>query len=373
MKKTVSIVLAAALIAAAAMGLAMGESGEATGFLGGFGALKKGSSETIIRLSEDGTASMDGKALRSFDYVWHADPSAVHGDEEDCPAEYFTGTAPDPDEPVYIARDIRYLPELPEDGFRIVNYDGERAWAYYYSDGQNDDRIFAVLPLLGDSLPEEMMSSEDEAYACPVLHITEPGTYRLEGSWNGQILVDLGDEGETFADESAKVTLVLGGVNVDCGSVAPAFIAKSAYEADSAWKERTQGGSGIDISADAGIKVVIADGTVNSFSGGNVPRMLKTSLKSGQEGIGIPVQKKARKTDGAFYSCVSMAIGAGEQGTGILNVRSHTYEGLDSELPLSIDGGNINIFAQDDGINASGGGKGTAHQAVQHNRSNHCQ
>lgn len=43
-----------------------------------------------------------------------------------------------------------------------MNYDGEREWAYYYTDGENSDYIFATLPDLGNSLPAQMMHSEEE-------------------------------------------------------------------------------------------------------------------------------------------------------------------------------------------------------------------
>ena len=61
------------------------------------------------------------------------------------------------------------------------------------------------------------------------------------------------------------------------------------------------------------------------------------------------VQKKLYKMDGAFYSFVSMNISGQEKATGILNITSG-FEGLDDELHLTIDGGNINIYAQNDGI-----------------------
>jgi hypothetical protein len=47
-----------------------------------------------------------------------------------------------------------------------------------------------------------------------------------------------------------------------------------------------------------------------------------------------------------------MNIDGGTQGTGVLNINAG-YEGLDSELHLTINGGNVNIFSQDDGINVN--------------------
>ena len=82
-----------------------------------------------------------------------------------------------------------------------------------------------------------MMHTEEEAYENPVLHITQPGTYILEGEWQGQILINLGDPDETFTDPDAKVTLILNGVDVTC-TVAPAMMFYSAFECDNSWKDR---------------------------------------------------------------------------------------------------------------------------------------
>ena len=56
------------------------------------------------------------------------------------------------------------------------------------------------------------------------------------------------------------------------------------------------------------------------------------------------------KNDGAFYSYVSLLI---DGNTGIMNINAPTYEGLDSELHLTINGGYINIVSNDDGINVN--------------------
>jgi hypothetical protein len=106
--------------------------------------------------------------------------------------------------------------------------------------------------------------------------------------------------------------------------------------------------------SNAGANVIIADGTTNNFSGENVYRMLKTKYKddSQQSGTGVKLQKKMRKLDGAFYSYVSMNISGETKGTGVLNINAG-YEGLDSELHLTLNGGNVNIFSQDDGINVN--------------------
>lgn len=56
--------------------------------------------------------------------------------------------------------------------------------------------------------------------------------------------------------------------------------------------------------------------------------------------------------DGAFYSFMSMNVGGGAQGTGSLTINAGN-EGLDSELHLTINGGSISIFSDNDGINTN--------------------
>lgn len=314
----------------------------------------------VITLSStdngDGTwshsATVEGEAVKEYDYTWHADPSEAHDEVKNAPAEYYTGTKPEGDG-VYIAHDIFYYPELPQEDFKLVQYDDDREWAYYYTAPGYEDYIFATLPNgsgmgrggSAGSVPTQMMHSAEEAYENAVLHITEAGTYSLEGTWHGQIWIDLGDTDDTFADPTAKVTLLLNGVEVTC-TVAPALIFYSVYECDNTWEDRDSYTHIVD-TADAGANVVIVDGTVNNFDGTNVYRMLKTTYK--KDGV---TQKKQRKTDAAFYSYMTMNVDGGKEGTGVLNITSG-FEGLDTELHLSINGGNVNIFSQDDGVNVN--------------------
>ena len=304
---------------------------------------------TTIKLSGD-SATVDGAEVEQFDYTWHCDPSEAHSDVDNAPAEYYTGTKPETDAAVYIDSELYYFPELPEDGFKSVNYDGEEEWAYYYTDGENDEYIFATLPKLGMSFPADMMHSEAEAAENKVLHITEAGTYSIEGEWQGQIWVDLGDKDDTFTDENAKVTLILNGVDVKC-SVAPGLVFYSAYECDNAWEDSERHSQDVN-TENAGVTVVIADGTENSIEGCNVFRMLKTVYKDADSNDAVKLQKKMRKLDGAFYSYVSMNIVGEAENSGKLTVTSG-FEGIDSELHLSINGGNIIVNSQDDGINVN--------------------
>lgn len=296
------------------------------------------------------SAVLDGETLEEFDYVWHADPSTAHDTVKNSPAEYFTGEEPETDAAAYVAHDIYYYPELDVSGFQQLRYDGETEWVYYYTAEGCTDYIFSTLPVQGSDVPEQMMHSESEAYENAVLHITQPGTYVVSGSWHGQLWIDLGDTDETFTDPDAKVTLILNGAEIDC-TVAPGVVFYSVYECDNGWEARGDYSAEAD-TADAGANVILADGSVNSVSGENIYRMLKTKFKSDDDTGTGAAQKKARKTDGAFYSYVSMNLDGGEAGTGVLNISSG-FEGLDTELHLTINGGNINIFSQDDGINVN--------------------
>lgn len=298
----------------------------------------------------NGTAALDGETIPEYDYTWHADPSVVHDEVKNAPAEYFTGSKPSGEDAVYIAHDIAYFPEVPTEGFKKVFYDDETEWAFYYPNEEYKDYIWALLPVQGNDVPARMMHSEEEAWANPVLHITRPGTYELSGSWHGQIWVDLGDQDDTFTDESAKVTLILNGVDVTC-DVAPALVFYSVYEADNTWEDRDSYGPEIDIS-NAGARVVTADDSTNTFEGTNVYRMLKAKYKDEDSAAAVKVQKKMRKTDGAFYSYRSLLIEGGEKGNGKVNIIAG-HEGMNSELHLTINGGRVNIQSQDDGVNVN--------------------
>ncbi len=282
-------------------------------------------------------ATLDGAAVPEFDYTWHYDIS--------CAEPYYSGSEPAGD--VYIAHDIVYYPSIDASLFSQEKYDGETEWVVHSAAEGQESYLFSTLPVLGSELPVEMMHTAEEAYQNPVLHITKAGTYRLEGTWNGQIWVDLKGEEDCFADAEAKVCLILNGVSIEC-SVAPGLVFYDVYECDNGWEEREQALTEPDLGG-AGAKLVLADGTENEVSGANVFRLLKPTYKKDSDSV----QKKLWKMDGALYSFRSLRISSGEAGTGILNVRSTTYEGLDSELHLTIDGGYVTIVSQDDGINVN--------------------
>ena len=283
------------------------------------------------------TASYEGKTIDEYDYSWHIDPSK----EE----PWYEGDEPGGD--IYIAHDIIYYPSLNEDGFTKEVYDDETEYVYHYTAEGLEDYIFSTLPVLGDDLPTEMMHTAEEAYENKVLHITKAGVYTLQGTWHGQILIDLGED--AFDDENAKVTLILNGVDITC-DVAAGIMFKNVYEVDNTWEDREEYDGTLNVGElETGATVIIADDTTNNVTGANIYRLLKPTYKK----EGSTVQKKYYKYDGAFYSCMSLNINGQEKGNGILNITSTTFEGLDSELHLSINGGEINIHSQDDGINVN--------------------
>ena len=190
--------------------------------------------------------------------------------------------------------------------------------------------------------------SQEEADAHTVVHITQPGTYTLSGTLSaGQIAVDLGDGAEE--DPEAVVTLVLDGVDITC-TVAPAIIFYRVYECGSADMETAT--QTVDTSA-AGANVVIADGTENRVTGSHVAKIYKPeSVTLNADGTAVEEAKKLHKYDGALYSKMSMNVSGGEVGTGTLEIVADN-EGLDSELHLTINSGNIHILSGNDGINTN--------------------
>lgn len=193
---------------------------------------------------------------------------------------------------------------------------------------------------------EEEAHSKEEADKHTVVHITKPGTYVLSGTLSaGQIAVDLGEDAED--DPEAVVTLVLNNVDITC-SVAPGVIFYNVYECCSSDEESAT--KDVDTSA-AGANVIIADGSANTVNGSYVAKIYKT-VELSEDGTEVVDSKKLHKYDGAFYSKMSMNVNGGEIGDGMLNINAEN-EGLDSELHLTINGGQINIVSGNDGINTN--------------------
>ncbi len=178
--------------------------------------------------------------------------------------------------------------------------------------------------------------SAEEAAAHTVITITKAGTYRVSGELSkGQLAIDLGTDAAD--DPTAVVTLILDGVDLTC-TVAPAVIFYNVYECAVVDAEKA---TGIVDTADAGANVILADGSKNYIDGSYVARIYKEGTT-----------KKLHKYDGAFYSKMSMNISGQALGTGQLHITA-ANEGLGSELHLTVNGGNIWIESQDDGINTN--------------------
>ncbi len=199
----------------------------------------------------------------------------------------------------------------------------------------------------GEGTADEAHSKE-QAQAHTVVHITKPGQYVLSGTLSrGQIAVDLGPDADE--DPEAVVTLVLNGVDIKC-EVAPAVIFYNVYECGD--KDTESATKDVDTSA-AGANIVLADGSKNTVSGAFVARIYKPdSVVLNSEGTEVEDAKKLHKYDGAVYSKMSMNVNGEEKGNGSLHINA-LNEGLDSELHLTINGGNISIVSGNDGINTN--------------------
>lgn len=207
---------------------------------------------------------------------------------------------------VYTSHDIIYYEDLD-------SYDSGNP----YGEGKKKDR-----------------HSADEAAAHTVVNITKPGSYVLSGKLSaGQIRVDLGEDAED--DPAAVVNLILNGVDITC-TVAPAILFLNVYECDGDRDEDTASPN-VDTSA-AGANLILAEESKNTVHGSYVAKIYKD--KKGE--------KKLWKQDGAIYSYMSMNI----SGTGSLELRAEN-EGIDTELHLTVNSGNIVIRSDNDGINTN--------------------
>lgn len=179
---------------------------------------------------------------------------------------------------------------------------------------------------------ENQRHSAEEAAAHTVVNITAPGAYRVSGTLSaGQIRIDLGDD--AYDDPDAVVELILEDADITC-TVAPAILFLNTYECDGNWSTETAQAN-VDTSG-AGANLILYG--ENQVSGSHVARIYKDA-----EG-----EKKLWKQDGAIYSYMSMNV----YGPGSLDLTADN-EGLDTELHLTINGGNIAIRSQDDGINTN--------------------
>lgn len=128
--------------------------------------------------------------------------------------------------------------------------------------------------------------------------ISEPGTYRLTGSLDGQVVVD--------SSAAGQVTLVLDDATISSDTTA----AINVVDAES-------------------VAVVLADGSANSLSDA-------TSYDDTSEDA----------PTGALYSTADLTIG----GTGSLTVTGNANNGIVGKDGLVITGGTIEVTSVDDGI-----------------------
>lgn len=227
--------------------------------------------------------------------------------------------------------------EISEDGTKAVYAAND---IIYYEEGKD----FTY----GEGT-EKDAHSKSEADAHTVVHITKPGTYELSGTISkGQIAVDLGKE--SVEDPEAVVTLILNNLDITC-TVAPAVIFYNVYECfGDATEENAV--KDVDTSA-AGANVIIADDSVNTVNGSYVARIYKPdSVELSEDGKTVKDAKKLHKYDAAFYSKRTMNINGGKKGNGKLDIYAEN-EGLDSELHLTLNGGNVKIVSGNDGINTN--------------------
>ena len=207
-------------------------------------------------------------------------------------------------ESVYTTRDIIYYED--RDAYESGNP---------YGEGEEGDKHTA-----------------EEAESHLVVNITAPGAYEIEGKLSaGQIRVDLGEL--AYDDPEAVVELILCNADITC-TVAPAILFLNTYECDGNWSVEDAKAE-VDTAA-AGANLIL-DGE-NKVSGAYVARIYKD-----KEG-----EKKLWKQDGAIYSYMSLNV----YGPGSLDLRAEN-EGLDTELHLTINGGDIAIRSGNDGINTN--------------------
>ena len=174
--------------------------------------------------------------------------------------------------------------------------------------------------------------SPEEAERHYVVNITEPGAYRVTGRLPyGQIRIDLGEKADE--DENAVVELILDNADIGC-TVAPAILFQNVYECDG---DRKADNATADVDTSAAGANLILQGE-NTVTGSYVAKIFKD--KDGE--------KKLWKQDGAIYSYMSMNV----FGPGKLTLNADN-EGMDTELHLTVNGGDITILSGNDGINTN--------------------
>ena len=366
-------------------------------------------SVTVIELSMGSGSDSDTKRVKAADetlsvknYVWNisadsgeywTDPDGEIITDED---EVINALASD--EGIYIARDIRYVPDTLEFSSTTVTKErngNDQCYVSYYNQTADNDKkyILAALPneyngqqnVALETVQKAMTHSALDALKNPVLHITKAGIYALSGTWHGQIWVDIPNKTtnsdlKTADDPDAQVILILEGLEVSC-DVAPALVFKNVFQCSGDIKtydevsalitgdnysigEKLAYSDNYSDNYYAGAVVLLANGTENTLVGTNVARLNELEFNDDDEdgyskseiGSYVKAQSKMYKFDAALHSRRSIVIGneetSGSTEDGTLTVSSD-YEGIGSELHMLIDSGIVNISANDDGINVN--------------------
>ena len=248
--------------------------------------------------------------------------------EDPTPAEKVVFTAPE-----YVSR-FDTITEITLSDAGIQVNGGEETESVFTSHDiiyyENRDTYDSGNPY-GEGEASEKHTTE-EAASHTVVNITAPGAYRISGSLSaGQIRIDLGEDASE--NPEAVVELILNNADITC-SVAPAILFLNTYECDNNWSVETAKADVDTTSAGANL---ILEGQ-NQVYGSHVAKIFKDKAE----------EKKLWKQDGAIYSYQSMNV----FGPGSLELTADN-EGLDTELHLTINGGNISIYSDNDGINTN--------------------
>ena len=238
--------------------------------------------------------------------------------------------------------------------------------------------------------------------------ISEAGTYILTGTYNGRVVVNVGDQDKVQlvldnvtianndgaaiyvqAGDKVFVTLKDGTTNkISSGATFSAADAETGDNIDAAiWSKATltfNGSGKLTVSCDNGHGIVSKDDL--KVTGGTITVNAGKKALAGKDSVrihdgvlnltagddAIHTSNDEDETKGFVYiEGGTLTIDSGDDGIhaetdltivgGVINI-TKSYEGLEGQ-DIAISGGKIDIVASDDGINASEGGSGTDNTA----------